>query len=81
MTEPDAGRVAAMFAADSQMQIRTGLAALFHGDLHQLADAGLIQLGSRVALVDVLFNIVFQDAARVVTGKTICHLRQVVGPK
>src|SRR5690242_7325264 len=42
MTELHAVRVAAVLAADAQLNVRAGAAALFNRDLHELADAGLI---------------------------------------
>ncbi len=45
VTELHALRIAAVFAADAELDVRAGGAALLHGDLHELADAVLIERG------------------------------------
>jgi hypothetical protein len=37
-------RIAAVFAADAELDVGAGAAALGHGDLHELADAGLVEV-------------------------------------
>ena len=44
MAELDGGRIAAVLAADADVQLRTDLLAHGAGHLHQLADADLIVL-------------------------------------
>jgi hypothetical protein len=45
--------IAAVLAADSQLDIGSGLTPSAHGDVHQLSDAGLIDRGERVLLHDL----------------------------
>src|SRR5262245_26757168 len=42
MTEFDAVRITTVFAANAQLDVRAGGLAFFDGDLHELADAGLV---------------------------------------
>ena len=48
--------LAAVFAADADLQVRTRLASLCSGHLHQLADAILIESGERILLEDPAFR-------------------------
>ena len=48
MAELDGGRVAAMLAADAQLDVGAGLAAAFGSHLDQLANAVLIQSGEGI---------------------------------
>ena len=48
--------VAAVFAADAELDARAGLVALLDGDLHELADAGLVNRGERILLDDFQFR-------------------------
>ena len=45
-----------MLAADAQTQIGTGLTAVMCSHLDQLADADLIQMLERIALVDLVLD-------------------------
>ena len=51
MAERDGRRIAAVLAADAQTQIGAGLAAIVGSHLDQLADADLIEVLERIALV------------------------------
>ena len=53
VAELDARGVAAVLAADAQAQVGAGLAAVVCGHLDQLADADLIQVLERIALVEI----------------------------
>ena len=53
VAELHARGVAAVLAADAQTQIVAGLAAIMGSHLDQLADADLIQMLERIALVDL----------------------------
>ena len=57
MAELHAVRIAAVFAADAELDVRPRLAAFLDGDLHQLADAGLIDRGERILLHDFQFGV------------------------
>ena len=54
VAELDAAGVAAMLAADAQTQVGVGFAAVMGSHLDQAADAGLIQMLERIALVDLV---------------------------
>ena len=58
-----------MLAADAQMDVGAGSAAHLAGHIHQLANAGLIQLGEGIALVDLLVVIGAQELAGVITAE------------
>ena len=44
VAEHDGAGFSAVFAADAELELRAGRAAVFAGDLHQATDAGLINL-------------------------------------
>ena len=75
VTEFDRAWIAAMFAADTQLDVRTGLAAQFCRHRDQLANAMLIQTGKRILLVNLLVVIMRQESAGVITREAECHLR------
>ena len=54
VAELHGGGIAAVLAADTQMQVGVHAAAQLAGHIHQLADALLIQLGEGIILVDLL---------------------------
>jgi hypothetical protein len=58
VAEVDAARVAAVLAADADLEVLAGGAALLDGHLDQLADAGLVERwnGSfgRIPMLDVV---------------------------
>ena len=78
MAEFDRGRVAALLAADAELDVRTGLTAQLRRHLDEAADACLIELGERVGFVDLAVVVGRKELARVVTGEAEGHLRQIV---
>ena len=58
VAEVDGGRIAAVFAADAQLDVGTGLFAQFGGHFYQLAHAVLVQPGERVGLVNLVIVVV-----------------------
>ena len=54
VAELDAGRISTVLAADAQTQVGTGLTAIMCSHLDQLADADLVQMLERIALVDLV---------------------------
>ena len=78
VAELHGGGVAAVLAADAQVQVGTGLAAHLGGHLHQLAHADLIQAGEGIALVDLVVVVGGQELAGIVTAEAEGHLGQVV---
>jgi hypothetical protein len=77
--EGDRGRIAAMLAADAELDVRAGLAATLGGKLDQLADAFDIEADERIARVDALVDIRVEEARGVVAAHAQRGLRQVVG--
>ena len=69
MAELDRARIAAVLAADAQLNVRTGGAAQFGSHFDQLADALLIQLGKGIRLVDLVIIISVEELAGVVAVK------------
>ena len=53
MAELNGARIAAMLAADAQLDVGAGLAAKIGSHLHQLANAVLIEPGKRIGLIDL----------------------------
>ena len=53
VAELHAGGIAAVLAADAQVQIGIRAPAQLRRHLHQTAHAGLVQLGKRVVLIDL----------------------------
>src|SRR5699024_963595 len=72
-------RIAAVLAADTALQIRTGRAAFLDRHLYQLAYAGLIQSREGIGLVDLCLVVSVQELAGIIAGEAECHLGQVVG--
>ena len=79
VAEFDGGRVAAVFAADAQLDIGSGRLAAFDGYLHQLAYADLVQTGEGIGFKYLLLVVVAEELARVVTAEAERHLGEVVG--
>ena len=69
MAELDAGGIAAVLAADAQTQISTGLTAIVSSHLDQLADADLIQMLERIALVDLVLVVSAEELCSIVTAE------------
>ena len=69
MTELDGCRIAAVFAADADFELRARGAAAFDAPFHQLADAFLIERFDGIIFENLVRDIVRQKAAGNVTGK------------
>src|SRR5262245_13514713 len=63
VAELDAVRVSTMFAADAELDIGTRAASLLDGDLHELADAILINGRKRIFLEDLQFLVGREERA------------------
>ncbi len=69
-----------MLAADTELDVRAGGAALLDGDLHQLTDTDGVDGLEGVEREDLLLDILEEEAALgVVTAVAERHLREVVG--
>ena len=71
--------VAAVLAANAQLDARAGRIALLGRDLDQLADAGLVDGGERILLHDLVLGVSTEEGAGVVAGHAEAGLREVVG--
>ena len=74
VAEFDRGRVAALLAADAKLDVRAGLTAQFRCHLDKAANAGLVQLGERIGLIDLTVIVGGKELTGVVAGeaKVIC---------
>ena len=79
VAELHARGIAAVLAADAQTQIGAGLTTVVGSHLDQLADADLIQMLERIALVDLVLVVCAQELGSVITAEAEGHLGQVVG--
>src|SRR4051812_3983734 len=68
LAEVDRGRVAAMLAADAELEVGANEAAALDGDLHQVADPLLVERDERVLLEDSLGQVSVQEPGRVVAA-------------
>ena len=78
MAERDRLRLAAVLAADAELEVVADAAAALDGDPHQVADAVLVDRLERVALEDAVLEVVRQEAAGVVAREAERGLREVV---
>ena len=73
VTESDGARLAAVFAADAELEVRLDASPLLNSDLHQLTNAGLINRLERIDSQDFLRNIRFEELVRVVSREIQCE--------
>src|SRR5213080_130446 len=81
MTEFDAVRFAAMFAANSQLNVGACLAAEVAGDFHQAPNTFLSDRCKRICIDDVELGIGRHKTAGVVSTHSHCGLRKIVRDK
>ena len=79
VTEGDRGRIAAMFAANADLELRPRLAAALDADLDQFADAVAIDRDERIDLQNAARNIGAEESGGVVAADAVGGLRQIVG--
>ena len=79
MAELDRSRVAAVLAADTDMESGIDGLAELDRHIHQLANAGLIELSERIVLKDLSVIVSVEELTCVVTAEAEGHLSQVVG--
>src|SRR4029077_17370010 len=79
MTELYRIRISAVFTANPKLDVGSRLAASFHGNLHQLAHALLIDRGKRIAFYDFQFGVVRQKRTAVVAAHAERGLSEIVG--
>lgn len=74
MTEFDTLWISAVFAANAELQVGSGLFPLLYRQFHQLAYAFLIDGLERIGFKNALFYIGSDDIAGVVSGQAEDHL-------
>ena len=79
VAELNGGGITAVLTANTDVQLCIICAAILAGQVHQLADTGLIQLGEGIILEDLGVVIGIQELTGIITGEAIGHLSQVVG--
>src|SRR5439155_9361382 len=79
--EANGSRIAAVLAANAELEIGPGGAAALDGDLDHLADPGRIERDKRVMLEDAELLIGADKARRIVARDAVDRLRQIVGAK
>src|SRR5262249_42318013 len=79
MKERNRGRIAAVLAADADLEVIARRAAALDADPHQLADAFTIDRDERIGREDAALRIGAQEARRIVTADAERRLRQIVG--
>ena len=68
-----------MLAADAELDVRPRLAAALGGDLHEFADAFLIERHERIGRQDALGRVGAEERGGVVARDAERRLRQIVG--
>src|SRR3546814_16794629 len=79
LAKGDGRRVAAMLAANAELDAAAGGAAAFGGEFDQFADALHIDADEGIAGEEALVDILRQEPARVVPVDSAGRLREVVG--
>ena len=77
MAERDGGGIAAVLAADAELQVAARAAAALHADPHELAHALAVDGDEGVVLQDALDLILAEKASGVVAREAEAGLRQV----
>ena len=65
VAEHDRGRIAAVLAADAELDVRAGLLAELNSHLNQLANAVLVKASERIGLIDLLVVVRAKELAGV----------------
>jgi len=78
VTEHHRLRLAAVFAADADIELRIHLATEFDADLHQFANSGLIYRYERVARQDLPVDVFADELSGIVARETEGRLREIV---
>ena len=79
MAELDGRRIAAVFAADTAMNVAAGSVSHFDSHIHKFAYAGGVKTCERIGLENLVLVVRRQEFACVVAAETEGHLRKVVG--
>ena len=81
MAEADGGGVAAVLAADAELEVGPCLAAALAADPHELAHALAVDADEGILLQDALLLIGTEEGAGVVAREAEAGLREIVGPE
>ena len=73
MAEGDGAGFPAVLAADAELEVRLDGSAFLNGDLHQEADAGLVDAFERVDREDLLRHVRLEELVAVVAGEVEGH--------
>src|ERR1700692_619281 len=79
MAEADGIWIAAMFAANAQLEICARLSSTFRRNANKFSHAVAIDGNERIACNQTFREIFGEECARVVAADTECCLRQIVG--
>ena len=79
MEELDAFGLAAMLAANADLEVGAGLASTLAADFDHLAHTRLVDADKRIVFIEVVLDIEGQEIARIVAGEAIGRLGQVIG--
>ena len=79
VAELDGRGVAAVFAANAELDVGARLPAELRRHFDESAHARLVEPCERIAFVNLLFVVRGEEFARVVAAETERHLREVVG--
>ncbi len=79
MAELDRRRIAAVLAAYSAMECRTGGSAKLYSHIHQLADTDRVETCKRIRFVNLILIVRREELACVVTAEAEGHLGKIVG--
>src|SRR6202012_774682 len=78
VAEGDGGGIAAMLAANADLEVRPRLAAALHADLDELADSFAINRDEGIDLEDALGDVGTEEARGIVAADAVGRLRQIV---
>ena len=81
MTELDGIGIAAVFAADAELDVRADAAPALNAEAHHRTDAFLVDRRERIALHDFQADVVADERSGVVSAHAERRLRQVVRPE
>src|ERR1035437_4135579 len=79
MTELDRFRFAAMFSADTYLQVFAGATAFFNGNLHQQSYTFEIDHLEWIDRKNFFIKVIGQETSDVIPGEAEGHLGEVVG--
>ena len=80
MAELDGSGIAAVLAADAQVNVRADLAAILSRHLDELAYAVLVEVGEGIRLINLARIVILQELAGIVAGEAKGHLGARRGP-